>query len=117
MANERIGQLKRMPIQEYQPTSPPSGATTETETTAPAIDGQLSQTWRQQYLEADRRLNAIYRETLSRLSPGGKSELKREQIAWIQEKERKCNAITDDVKRYICLTSMTNERIEQLKNW
>ena len=117
MANERIGQLKRMPIQEYQPTSPPSGATTETETTAPAIDGQLSQTWRQQYLEADRRLNAIYRETLSRLSPGGKSELKREQIAWIQEKERKCNAITEDVKRYICLTSMTNERIEQLKNW
>jgi len=116
-AYERVAQLKQMPVEAYQPPTDSSDTTADTETAAPSMDEQVFQMLKLKYLRADEKLNTVYRDTMSRLSPGGKAELKREQIAWIQAKESRCNALTDDNKRLICLYSMTYERIKQLENW
>ena len=42
------------------------------------------------YSAADKELNNIYKQTVSRLEESRRAALKKEQIAWIKEKETKC---------------------------
>lgn len=70
-----------------------------------------------EFLQSDKEINKIYKEVTARLSPASKAELKKEQLAWIKQKESNCYAESDDAKRLMCLTQMTNERILRLKNY
>jgi len=70
---------------------------------------------KEEFASADKEINLVYKDLMKKLSPGVKSELKNEQIAWIKEKENKCNAETSDVNRLNCLIKMTTERTSQLK--
>jgi len=72
---------------------------------------------KEEFASADKEINLVYKDLMKKLSPGVKSELKNEQIAWIKEKESKCNAETSDVNRLNCLIKMTTERTSQLKTY
>jgi len=75
------------------------------------------QVLKEEFANADKEINLVYKDLMKKLSPGVKTELKNEQIAWIKEKERKCNAETSDVNRLNCLIKMTTERTSQLKTY
>ncbi len=72
---------------------------------------------RQSFTGADQEINTVYRETMSKFSPGAKAELKREQLTWIRKKESACNAEIEEAKRLQCLIRMTRERTEELKKY
>lgn len=72
---------------------------------------------KQEFAQADKEINSVYKEIMSNLSPGVKAELKREQIAWIKEKDNRCNAITDEANRLSCLIDMTKDRTTFLRNY
>jgi len=81
-----------------------------------ALSTDLS-TLRENYSAADQEINAVYRDTMSRLSTTEKAQLKAEQIAWIERKKSDCETERDEVKRLHCLTVMTWERIDELKEY
>lgn len=54
---------------------------------------------------------------MSRLSADAKAQLKAEQIAWIKKKKSECETERDEVKRLHCLTVVTWERIDELKQY
>jgi uncharacterized protein YecT (DUF1311 family) len=79
----------------------------------------------QEFNDADKELNILYRVIMDRLNPDQKHSLKKEQIAWIKRKESTCldeanQAGPKDSQvwrvQYLKLaTKMTEERISQLK--
>ena len=75
-------------------------------------------TLRENYSAADQEINVVYKDTMSRLSATAKAQLKAEQIAWIEKKKKSdCETQRDEVKRLHCLTVMTWERIDELKEY
>ncbi len=70
-----------------------------------------------EFQKADKEINTVYKDVMSKLSSGVRGELKREQIAWIKKKESTCDAEGDEVKRLQCMIRMTNERTEELKKY
>ena len=72
------------------------------------------------YTEADRELNAVWKE----LPDSAKNALKKEQLAWVNEKVKQCGRITDAsseaiklnqrIDIYQCQTKITNERVSYL---
>jgi Uncharacterized protein conserved in bacteria len=73
-----------------------------------------------EYKISDRNLNSVWRE----LPDSSRNALKKEQLAWVNEKTTKCGKLSDaesnsvDMKHrieiYQCQTKMTNERIDFL---
>jgi len=100
-------------VKPIEPTPSPEVAQPPIQATA---TNDLS-TLRKEFAEADKEINNVYKMVMSNLSAGGKDELKREQKVWIKEKENKCNAENDEVKRLNCLIKMTNERADQIKTY
>ncbi|VEA64670.1 Uncharacterized protein conserved in bacteria [Serratia plymuthica] len=72
------------------------------------------------YANADRELNAVWKE----LPDSARSALKKEQLAWVNDKVKKCGNISDAASEainvnqrtgiYQCQAKMTNERISYL---
>lgn len=72
------------------------------------------------YKNADRELNAVWKE----LPDSARSALKKEQLAWVNDKVKKCGKISDAASEainvnqrtgiYQCQAKMTNERISYL---
>jgi len=72
------------------------------------------------YASADRELNVVWKE----LPDSARNSMKKEQIAWVNDKVAKCGKLSDgkseaiNVQRrvniYQCQTKMTNERISYL---
>ncbi|MEG5483193.1 lysozyme inhibitor LprI family protein [Enterobacter kobei] len=72
------------------------------------------------YARTDRELNAVWKE----LPDSVQSSLKKEQIAWVNNKMAKCGKLSDDktesvnvqqqLNTYRCQTKMTNDRIAYL---
>jgi len=75
------------------------------------------QNLKQSFVAADQEITDVYHALMSSLSAGVKAELKREQIAWIKQKESTCNSLDDEAQRLKCLTSMTKERTAALKEY
>jgi uncharacterized protein YecT (DUF1311 family) len=77
------------------------------------------------YAAADRKLNQVYRQTISRLSGTEKQKLINAQLAWIKFRDSNC-----DFEVYgsrggsgysgflsVCLERMTDTRIKELADW
>jgi len=75
------------------------------------------QNLKQSFVAADQEITDVYHALMSSLSAGVKAELKREQIAWIKQKESTCNSLDDEAQRLKCLTSKTKERMAALKEY
>ena len=77
------------------------------------------------YTAADKELNNIYKQTMSRLADSRKSALKKEQVAWIKERESKCSqagkemegGTLETVMIKDCFVQMTEQRVTYLKNF
>ncbi len=77
------------------------------------------------YTAADKELNNIYKQTMSRLDDSRKSALKKEQVAWIKEKESKCSQAgkemeggsLETVMIKDCFVQMTEQRVTYLNNF
>lgn len=75
---------------------------------------------RSAYVNADRELNAVWKE----LPDSARNSLKKEQVVWVNNKVAKCGKLPDgesekdNVQRWVdiyqCQTKMTNERIAYL---
>ena len=67
------------------------------------------------YQTADEELNRVYQQLRSQLNDGEKSELKTDQIRWINDRDLKANnAISGELKTQI-LIELTNNRVNYLK--
>jgi len=72
---------------------------------------------------ADKQLNDTYKSLMSRLDASEKVALKKEQIAWIKEKETKCvqagkdfeGGTMEEVAVADCRVQMTDKRLAELK--
>lgn len=72
------------------------------------------------YTNADRELNAVWKE----LPDSARNALKKEQVAWVNNKAQKCGKLSDASSEainvnqrigiYQCQTKMTDERISYL---
>ncbi|MBN2287667.1 MAG: DUF1311 domain-containing protein [Tissierellales bacterium] len=90
-----------------------------------AITGDLIECLDRKYAIADKKLNDVYKDLMSRLEKSRKSALINEQRAWIKEKELKCTEAGKEMEGGTfeivmikdCLVQMTEERIEYLKNF
>jgi uncharacterized protein YecT (DUF1311 family) len=77
------------------------------------------------YAAADKELNDVYKQTMSRLEQSRKSVLKKEQIAWVKEKELKCpnagkeveGGTLEAVMIHDCFVRMTEQRVAYLKTF
>jgi uncharacterized protein YecT (DUF1311 family) len=77
------------------------------------------------YSAADKELNDIYKQTMSKLDGSRRTALKKEQIAWIKEKETKCaqagkemeGGTLETVMIKDCFVQMTEQRVTYLKNF
>jgi uncharacterized protein YecT (DUF1311 family) len=73
----------------------------------------------------DKQLNDTYKQLMATLDPSRKAILKKEEIAWIKEKELKCaqedeeagGAQLGHVMAMYCLVHMTEQRLTYLKNY
>lgn len=73
----------------------------------------------------DKQLNDTYKQLMATLDPSRKAILKKEQIAWIKEKELKCNEQESEfeggqmgrVLGMNCIVHMTEQRLAYLKNY
>jgi len=76
------------------------------------------------YSVADKELNDIYKQTMSKLDTTRRAALKKEQIAWIKEKETKCaqagkemeGGTLETVMIKDCFVQMTEQRVTYLRN-
>lgn len=76
---------------------------------------------------ADKELNVIYKSVKASLSDERKAALKKEQIAWIKEKEKFCEGAADralsmssrfrEAASNFCLADVTRKRTEYLKSF
>ena len=76
------------------------------------------------YSAADKELNILYKQKMAGLDESKKSALKKEQIAWIKEKESKCaqagkemeGGTLETVMIKDCTVQMTEQRVAFLKS-
>ncbi len=74
---------------------------------------------------ADKELNAEYKQLMARLDDGQKASLKKEQIAWIKQKESKCakagkefeGGTLEGIMIGDCKVQMTEDRVTYLKKY
>jgi len=109
-----VGGPQQAETRVHAPASPPPA---EGPNTTPVKLSTDLPTLRENYSAADQEINAVYKDTMSRLSATAKAQLKAEQIAWIEKKKSDCETERDEVKRLHCLTVMTWERIDELKEY
>src|SRR5436309_2564969 len=64
------------------------------------------------YLKADAELNKVYEETLARLSPPEREELRGYQRAWIKLREDRTGEMQDGIGKWNDRASFTKERID-----
>lgn len=77
------------------------------------------------YAAADKELNNIYKQKMASLDESRKAALKKEQVAWVKEKESKCPKAGKEVEGGTletvmindCYVQMTEKRVEYLKNF
>jgi uncharacterized protein YecT (DUF1311 family) len=77
------------------------------------------------YAAADKGLNDTYKQLMARLDNSRKTGLKKEQVAWIKEKESKCakagkemeGGTLEGIMVQDCHVQMTEKRLEYLKNF
>lgn len=76
------------------------------------------------YFSSDKQLNDAYKELMAGFDESRKSSLKKEQIAWIREKETKCQTGGKDgggsvatLANAECKLRFTEQRLELLKNY
>jgi uncharacterized protein YecT (DUF1311 family) len=89
-----------------------SGATIRAQT-APAPE-MTYESVKADYLKADAELNKVYQETLARLSPPEREELKGYQRAWIKLREDRTGEMQDGIGKWNDRASFTKERIDFL---
>ncbi len=76
------------------------------------------------YSTADKELNILYKQKMADLDESKKSSLKKEQIAWVKEKESKCaqagkemqGGTLETVMIKDCMVQMTEQRVAYLRN-
>lgn len=70
------------------------------------------------YIEADKELNARYKELMPFLDSSGKAALKRGQLAWIKQRNNECSRQEGDdfFVNLDCATKQTIERAQFLQN-
>ena len=84
---------------------------------------EMNMCWGNQYKAADTKLNAVYREFTSKLSPEETAQLKTAQLAWIKFRDANCEFVADAYKggsirpmiAAMCLADVTNARTSELK--
>ena len=84
---------------------------------------EMNMCWGNQYKTADAKLNAVYREFTSKLSPEETVQLKAAQLAWIKFRDANCEFVADAYKggsirpmiAAMCLADGTNARTSELK--
>lgn len=89
-----------------------------------SITADIRNCLNRQYKIADRLLNNIYKQLMTRLGEPRKSSLKKEQIAWIKEKEKTCKnagkesegGTLEPVMIADCEVEMTQQRVIYLKS-
>lgn len=93
----------------------------------PCVDaqsqGEMNICWGKEYQAADARLNSVYREFISKLSPEETAQLKNAQLAWLKYRDANCEFVADQFKggsmrpmiAAICLTDVTDNRPNELK--
>jgi uncharacterized protein YecT (DUF1311 family) len=67
------------------------------------------------YLKADAELNKVYQDTLARLSPPEREELKGYQRAWTKLREDRTGEMQDGIGKWNDRASFTKERIDFLE--
>ena len=90
-----------------------------------AVTAEQLECLNRKFTEADKQLNIVYRQVMAGLEESRKSALKKEQIAWIKEKETKCAQAGKDfeggtmepVAIADCKVQMTETRLAYLKNY
>lgn len=68
------------------------------------------------YQEADKDLNATYKDVMAQLPDDKKTELRNEQRAWIKDKESKC-AFPSEAAEMSCKAEMTLQRVQYVRSW
>ena len=76
----------------------------------------FTQSWEQQYQQADAELNRVYKELRSNLSEQQKAELKKVQLAWLKEKVRLVKEANTPVEQLRVATNLTIQRTAELKS-
>ena len=79
----------------------------------------------QEYEAADKELNKQYKSLMTTLSETEKEALRSEQRAWLKSRDPNCKEETKDdeggsiwvVEFYGCITTATQGRTKQLKDW
>lgn len=90
-----------------------------------AVTLDINECLNRKYAAADKELNSVYKEKMSSLDGSRKAALKKEQIAWVKEKESKCPKAGKEVEGGSmetvmindCYVQMTEKRVEYLKNF
>ncbi|PYS93241.1 MAG: hypothetical protein DMF64_06055 [Acidobacteria bacterium] len=76
-----------------------------------------------EYKKADAELNRVYQQVMRQEDKDGQARLKTAQLAWIKFRDTECEYESGDyiggtiqpMVENFCLTSVTNERTQQLK--
>lgn len=84
---------------------------------------EMNMCWGNQYKAADARLNTVYRDFTSKLSPAETAQLKAAQLAWIKFRDANCEFVADAYKggtirpmmAAMCLAEVTTARTSELK--
>ena len=75
------------------------------------------------YAEADKKLNAVYKEVFAKLDTAQKKSLRESQRTWIKEKEAKCGALAKEegtmamVDAESCTVEMTVQRTQFIQSY
>lgn len=76
----------------------------------------FAQSWEQNYQQADAELNRVYKELRSNLNEQQKAELKKIQLAWLNDKERAVQSVNSTNEKLRIATSLTLQRTEELRS-
>lgn len=90
-----------------------------------AVTSEQMECLERKYAVADKELNNIYKQKMSSLDESRKAALKKEQVAWIKEKESKCDKAGKEMEGGTgemvmikdCYVQMTEKRVAYLKNF
>lgn len=124
------------PSAESKSEAPPSAVDAESQTETVEQEGicngidtdtmiGLRECLDKKYTSTDKDLNDVYKQIMAGLDAGRKATLKTEQIAWIKEKEAKCEEAAkefeggaqESVSKLDCFVSMTEKRLSYLKSY
>ena len=90
-----------------------------------AVTTDMRECIHRKFTQSDAELNASYKKLMAALNTDEKSELKKLQVSWIKEKEKKCQAAgsqfeggtMEAVAVDDCYLDMTIQRVDFLKNY